>query len=160
LDRDGVINKRPPKGDWVKRWEEFEFLPGAIEAVRLLTEAGYELYMISNQAGIARGAMTEDALHDINNRMEAEFGRGGGKLKGIYYCPHNWDSPCECRKPRPGMFFQAALDHYIHLPDAIFIGDDERDKVAGDAAGVKTILMPSDGSLLEVVKSKILDSSI
>ncbi|MBI2048869.1 MAG: HAD-IIIA family hydrolase [Candidatus Liptonbacteria bacterium] len=158
LDRDGVINKRPPKGDWVKKWEEFEFLPGAVEAVKLLTEAGYEIYMISNQAGIARGAMTEDALHDINSRMEAEFNRGGGKLQGIYYCPHGWDSPCECRKPKPGMFFRAALDHYIDLPSAIFIGDDERDKVAGDAAGVKTILMPSDGNLLEVVKSKILDS--
>lgn len=157
LDRDGVINKRPPKGDWVKRWEEFEFLPGAREAMELLSAAGYEIYLISNQTGIARGAMSAETLTEIHSSMERELLKHGVRINAIYHCPHNWDSPCECRKPKPGMFFQAALDHHIDLPSAIFIGDDERDGVAGKAAGVPTIVLGTGESLLEIVKGKILN---
>lgn len=154
LDRDGVINKRPPKGDWVKSWKEFEFLPGAIEAMKLLVDRGYKIYIISNQAGIARGALTPEVLHhEIHGNMEGELSRHGVKIDAIYYCPHGWDSPCECRKPKPGMFFQAALDHHIDLPKAVFIGDDERDGMAGKAAGVPTIILKPGESLLEAVTS-------
>lgn len=156
LDRDGVINKRSPKGDWVKKWSEFKFLPDAIEAIKLLSESGYEIYVISNQAGVARGAMTEEDLRDINQKMISEIEKGGGHVTSFYFCPHNWDSPCLCRKPKPGMFFKAAIDHQIDLPSTVFIGDDERDSQAGEAAGVPTIRMESDSSLLDVVKSVLL----
>ena len=144
LDRDGIINVRPPKGDYVKKMEEFKFLPGAVEALQRLSKAGYEFYVISNQAGIARGFMTENDLAAIHQKMQKELARHGIAFSGIYYCPHGWDSLCECRKPKSGMLYQAAREHDIDLSRALFIGDDERDKEAGDAAGVKTILVPSD----------------
>jgi len=155
LDRDGVINKKPSKADYIKNWDEFEFLPGAMEALKLLTQNGYEIYIISNQAGIARGMMTKDDLKEIHEKMKKELENHGAKISGIYYCPHGWDEGCECRKPKPGMFFQAAREHHIDLTKTIFIGDDERDLQAGNAAGCKTILVTHNKSFLEIVKDLV-----
>ena len=141
LDRDGVINKKPPKAEYVKTWEEFEFLPGASDALYALTAKGYELYIISNQAGIARDAMTSDGLEDIHHRMRAELEKLGVTIAGIYVCPHGWDEGCECRKPKPGMLFQTAREHDIDLTRAVFIGDDERDGEAAAAAGCSYIMV-------------------
>jgi len=156
LDRDGVINKKMPKRDYVKKWEEFKFLPGALRAISKLTKSGYEIYIISNQAGIGRGIMSEGALFEIHKNMEEEIEKKGGKLSGIYYCHHNWNNNCLCRKPKPGMLFRAAIEYQIDLPSAVFIGDDERDIQAGKAAGCRAILMKSNSSLLNVINSLIL----
>ncbi len=153
LDRDGVVNKCMSKGDYVKSWSEFEFLPTALEAFKLLKDSGYEVYMISNQAGIGRGLMGEGDLFDIHKRMEQEIEAHGGKINQIYYCPHGRDESCLCRKPNPGMLFRAAIDHQIDLPSAVFVGDDERDVQTGVAAGCPTVLMEPNSSLLDVVKS-------
>lgn len=153
LDRDGVINKKPPKADYVKNWSEFEFLPGAIEAVKLLTKNHYDIYIITNQAGIARGLMSEQDLKIIHNNFQKQIKRCSAKVDGIYYCPHGFDEGCSCRKPKPGLFFQAARDHSLDLTKTIFIGDDGRDLQAGDAAGCKTILVTPDNNLLQIVKS-------
>jgi len=158
LDRDGVINKKPSKADYVKSWDEFKFLPGTIEAMSILTKNGYEIYIISNQAGIARGMMTEDDLKEIHKKMKNELRMRGARILDIYYCPHGWDERCECRKPKPGMFFQAAREHYLDLTKAVFIGDDERDLQAGNAAGCKTILVTPEKNLLKVVKSLVESS--
>ncbi|MCK4500535.1 D-glycero-beta-D-manno-heptose 1,7-bisphosphate 7-phosphatase [Candidatus Babeliales bacterium] len=158
LDRDGVINKKAPKAEYVKSWAEFEFLPGAIEAMRLLAQNNYKIFIISNQAGIARGAMTEQDLKNIHNNMEKELEKHNVKIERIYYCPHGWDEGCECRKPKPGMFFQAAREHDLDLSKSTFIGDDERDLQAGNAAGCRTILVDSELSLLKVVKEKIINA--
>jgi len=155
LDRDGVINKKPPKADYVKSWNEFEFLPGSVEAITLLTKKGYDIYIISNQAGIARGIMTENDLKEIHRNMVNELEKKEGKISDIYYCPHGWDEGCECRKPKPGMFFQAAKEHHIDLTKAVFIGDDERDVEAGETARVKTIPVTPNKSFLEIVKDLI-----
>jgi len=155
LDRDGVINKKPSKADYIKKWSEFEFLPGVIEALKILTQNGYEIYIISNQAGIARGMMTDNDLEEIHRNMVNGLEKKGGKVSDIYYCPHGWDEGCECRKPKPGMFFQSAREHYIDLTKAIFIGDDERDLQAGNAAGCKTILVRPNKSFLEIVKDLV-----
>ncbi len=155
LDRDGVINKKPPKADYVKNWDEFEFLPGAVESLKILTQNGYEIYIISNQAGIARGMMTEGDLKEIHEKMKKKLENHGAKVSGIYYCPHGWDEECECRKPKPGMFFQAAREYHIDLPKAVFIGDDERDLQAGNAADCPTILFNPENNLLKVVKSLV-----
>ena len=155
LDRDGVINKKAQKADYVKRWDEFEFLLGSTEAITLLTKNGYDIYIISNQAGIARKMMTEDNLKEIHEKMKNELRKHGARISDIYYCPHGWDEGCECRKPKPGMFFQAAREHHIDLTKAIFIGDDERDLQAGNAAGCKTTLVNSENNLLKVVRSLV-----
>ncbi|MDO8492259.1 MAG: HAD-IIIA family hydrolase, partial [bacterium] len=152
LDRDGVINKKPPKADYVKKWEEFEFLPGSTEAIRTLNENGYEIFIISNQPGIARGMMSREDLDFIHQNMIKELRGGGANIGDIYCCLHGWNDGCECRKPKPGLLFQAAREHHIDLTKAIFIGDDSRDIEAGIAAGCKTVLVSSNSSLLDVVK--------
>lgn len=153
LDRDGVINKRPPKADYVKRWEEFEFLPGSIEAIRLLNQRGFKIFVISNQSGIARGKLTQKNLDNIHKNMAKELRKNGAKIDGIYYCPHDWDEGCSCRKPKPGLLYRASQEHFIDLTKAIFIGDDERDKAAGESAGCRTILVNKQKSLLDIVNS-------
>jgi D-glycero-D-manno-heptose 1,7-bisphosphate phosphatase len=155
LDRDGVLNRRPPRAHYVRAWAEFEWLPGAPEALRLLKEAGYRVIVISNQAGIARGAMVEEDVLDIHRRMQADAVAHGGRLDAIYYCPHDWDSGCECRKPRPGMLFQAQRDFSLDLSCTPFIGDDERDAEAAEAAGCPSLLVSDQLGLLPLARSLI-----
>ena len=157
LDRDGVINKKAPKAEYVKSWSEFEFLPGAIEAMTLLAQNDYKIFIISNQAGIARGAMTEQDLKVIHGNMEKELKEHDVKIEKIYYCPHGWNDGCECRKPKPGMLFQAAREYDLDLSKCLFIGDDERDLQAGDAAGCNTLMVDVEASLLRVVQEKIIN---
>ncbi|OGY52170.1 MAG: hypothetical protein A3J59_03390 [Candidatus Buchananbacteria bacterium RIFCSPHIGHO2_02_FULL_56_16] len=160
LDRDGVINKKAPKADYVKRWAEFEFLPGAIEALQQLQQHGYELIIISNQAGVARKMMTEEDLETIHHHMKQTLAEQGVTVRAIYHCPHGWNDSCGCRKPKPGMFFQAAHDHAIDLTKTIFIGDDERDQAAGDAAGCQTLLVTSDRDLLSIVRNIVTNQPL
>lgn len=157
LDRDGVINKKAPKADYIKSWDEFEFLPGVLDGIKVLTQNNYQIYIISNQAGIARGMMTQENLTNIHRNMISEIEKNGGRIDDIYYCPHGWGDNCDCRKPKPGMFYQASREHHIDLSKSFFIGDDERDKLAGDKAGIKTFLVKSDGDFIDMF-SKILES--
>ena len=153
LDRDGVINRKPPEHDYVKTWSEFEFLPGAIEALKLLTQNGYDIYIVTNQRGIARGIIDEHDLNVIHEKLTEELKKHGARIKRIYYCPHGLDDGCGCRKPKPGMLFQAASENDFDLTRAIFIGDDERDLQAGDAAGCETVLVKQGKTLLDIVSS-------
>lgn len=152
LDRDGVLNTRPPRAQYVRGWSEWEWLPGAKEALRLLKEAGYRVVVVSNQAGVARGVMTEADVQAIHARLQAEVRQAGGEIAAVYYCPHGWDSPCECRKPKPGMLFQAQRDFHLDLSRTSFIGDDERDGQAAEAAGCPWIQVSDQRSLLNVVR--------
>jgi histidinol-phosphate phosphatase family protein len=150
LDRDGVLNKRPPRGHYVKTRDEFEWLPGAREALRLLKESEYRVIVVSNQAGIGRGLMTENDLVQIHERMKTETKQAGGEIEAIYYCPHNWDADCECRKPKPGLLFQAQRELNLDLSRIPFIGDDARDAQAAEAAGCPSILVSEKLSLLDI----------
>lgn len=153
LDRDGVINKKAAEGNYIRSWSAFEFLPGAIEAMRLLAQNGYDIYIVTNQRGIARGMMSEPDLEVIHERMREELERNGTTIKQIYYCPHGDGDGCDCRKPKPGMLFRAASDNDFDLTKAILIGDDQRDIEAGNAAGCKVIMVEPGKGLLEIVKS-------
>jgi D-glycero-D-manno-heptose 1,7-bisphosphate phosphatase len=155
LDRDGVLNERPPRAEYVRSWDEFRWVDGALEALRLLADADYRVIVVSNQAGIARGAMDEDDLAAVHERMKAEAADAGGRIDAIYFCPHGWDEGCECRKPRPGMLFQAQKDFSLDLSRTLFVGDDERDGEAADAAGCPFELV-SDRSLLDLTRSLIV----
>jgi histidinol-phosphate phosphatase family protein len=155
LDRDGVLNKEPPRAEYVRRWEEFEWLPGAREALRLLHSAGYRIIVVSNQAGIGRGRMSEGDLEKIHERMREEARAAGGQIDAIYYCPHDWDHGCECRKPNPGMLFQAQRDFHLDLSRTWFIGDDERDAEAAQRASCRSQLVPEHASLLSVVRGLV-----
>lgn len=155
LDRDGVINKKAGKADYIKNWSEFTFLPGSLEAIRILTESGYKIFIITNQPGIARKKMTKSDLDLIHKNMLREIKKSGGKIEKIYYCPHGWDQGCICRKPEPGMLLQASRENLIDLTKAVFIGDDERDKEAGEAALCKTILLRPTQNLLQIVEKMV-----
>jgi len=145
LDRDGVINRSPPEHDYVKRWEEFHFLPGVPEAIKKLNRAGFLTIVVSNQRGIARGLFTEEDLEDIHNRMLDELRSSGAHIDAIYHCPHDVDEGCGCRKPEPGMILRAAKDHDIDLACSFMVGDSTADVEAGRRAGVRTIYV-GDGS--------------
>ena len=151
LDRDGVINVRPPRAHYVRSWEEFEWLPQSIDAIKLLNDHGYIVALISNQSGIGQGLMTEEDLHEIHNLMQADLNKVGAKIDAIFYCPHGWDDGCLCRKPLPGMLYQAQRMFNLDLSKTWFIGDDERDSEAGKAAGCLTELVSETKSLINVV---------
>lgn len=155
LDRDGVLNKKPPRAQYVRSWSEFEWLPGAIEALRLLKRAGYKVIVVTNQAGIARGMMTEAGLLSLHERMQAELNAAGAAVDAIYYCPHGWDEGCACRKPRAGLLLKAQREHHLDLSKTVFIGDDERDSEAGAAAGCRTFLVSPEFPLLRCVRQHI-----
>jgi D-glycero-D-manno-heptose 1,7-bisphosphate phosphatase len=152
LDRDGVLNVRPPKAEYVRQPEDFRWLPGARDALRLLTEAGYRIIVVSNQAGIARGLMTEGQLEAVHDRMRTEARESGGRVDAVYYCPHGWDDGCDCRKPKPGMLFQAQREHHLDLTHTVFIGDDERDEAAAEAAGSPFAYASEEVPLLNVIR--------
>jgi len=135
IDRDGVLNKKMPRAQYVCSWEDWRWLDGAKSAIQMFKEAGYKIIIISNQAGIARGAMTGEDLENIHKRMIAEVEDAGGCINAIYYCPHDWDEGCECRKPKPEMLFQAQRDFHLDLGRTTFIGDDKRDGMTAEAAG-------------------------
>jgi D-glycero-D-manno-heptose 1,7-bisphosphate phosphatase len=155
LDRDGVLNKRPPSANYVSSWSEFEWLPGAKTALRLLRENGFRVIVVSNQAGVARGAMTERDLGDIHDRMQREVEASGGHLDAIYYCPHDWDAGCECRKPKPGMLFQAQREFDLNLSRTWFIGDDDRDEQAAETAGCRFVGVSDRKPILDCVQAMI-----
>ena len=159
LDRDGVLNARPPRAEYIRHPDEFVWLPGALEGLRLLTDAGYRLLVISNQAGVARGAMTEADLMAVDERMLADARAAGGNIDGAYYCRHDWDAGCECRKPLPGMLFQAQREHHLDLSRTPYIGDDDRDGEAAAAAGSPFIQVTDDRSLLTIARSIISEVS-
>jgi len=155
LDRDGVLNRKPPRAHYVRSWNDFAWLPGAQTALRQLNESGYRVIVVSNQAGIARGAMTEAALSDIHQRMKREAWLAGGEIEAIYYCAHDWDAGCDCRKPSPGMLFQAQRDLHLDLSRTLFIGDDERDSEAADRAGCLFLQVSEEKPLIECVQSLV-----
>ena len=141
LDRDGVINKDPGFGDYIKSWKEFQFLPGAINAIKRLNEKGYEIFVISNQAGVGKGLYSQGALDEITRNMLKEIESGGGRIRSITYCTHRSDARCDCRKPKTGMIKKATKGLRIDFGNTYFIGDSRLDIAAGKNMGCKTILL-------------------
>lgn len=150
LDRDGVINV---DHGYVHRWEDFHFVPGAIEAMRRLRDAGYALVVVTNQAGVARGYYTEDDVLRLGERLRAHLSEQGIELDAIEYCPHLPEGPvaayacvCDCRKPAPGMILRAAARLGLDLPASLMFGDKPSDLQAARAAGVgRYALLATDG---------------
>ena len=124
LDRDGTINVDK---NYLYKIEDFEFLPGAVEALQLLQSSGYLLIIITNQSGIARGYFTENDFLRLNDFMLNELERLGVHISKSYYCPHGPDSKCNCRKPKTGLFEQAAKEYDIDLSKSFAVGDKLRD---------------------------------
>lgn len=157
IDRDGVINVKPPKAEYVTSVEHFEFIPESIEAMRVLSQHGFCFIVVSNQAGIARGVLSELQLDAIHSHMLARLTSKGIEITDVYVCPHHWDDGCTCRKPQPGMLIQAAIDHRLRLQQVVFVGDDVRDAEAALAAGC-TPLLVGDGARADSLYPSLLDA--
>lgn len=149
LDRDGTINKYV---GFLRNIDDFELLPGVVDAIKEINASGYLAILVTNQPVIARGEVSFEELEVIHNKMETLLGQEGAYLDAIYYCPHHPHSgyagerpeykvDCTCRKPKPGMLFQAAKEFNIDLSQSWMIGDSENDVKAGQAAGCKTVLI-------------------
>ena len=138
LDRDGVINV---DHQYVSKIENFEFIPKTIEALKKASESDYRLIIITNQSGIGRGYYTLEDYKKLERYMLNEFKKESIKILEVFFCPHNYDGNCECRKPKT-KFFREAKDRFnIDLDQSFMIGDKTADIKAGHDAGCKTILV-------------------
>jgi D-glycero-D-manno-heptose 1,7-bisphosphate phosphatase len=144
LDRDGVLNRKPPEGAYVTDWSQFQWLPGAVEAIARMNRAGMTVIVVSNQRGIALGLYSEAGLELIFSNMRAHLARHGARLDAIYYCPHDVGQ-CQCRKPDIGLFEQAWKDFPRATADnSAVIGDSLSDIQAGNRLGMKTIFIEGE----------------
>jgi D-glycero-D-manno-heptose 1,7-bisphosphate phosphatase len=150
LDRDGVINRKAPEGEYITRWEDFQFLPGVAEGIALLNRAGFAVIVVSNQRCVAKGLLSIAELELIHQRMVEQLAASQAFLTGIYYCPHDNHLSCSCRKPAPGMLLQAAREHSIDLANSWMVGDSDIDMRAGKTAGCRTLRIIHNGTLPQV----------
>jgi D-glycero-D-manno-heptose 1,7-bisphosphate phosphatase len=135
LDRDGVINQPALPGEYIRTWEEFKFLPSIADWIRLFNALDLLVIVITNQRGVALGLMSEHALEDIHSRMVAELAHLGARVDDVFYCAHA-KNECNCRKPQPGLIFQAQEKWDIDLQHSLFLGDSPSDQQAAFQGGV------------------------
>lgn len=148
LDRDGVINRESSK--FIRSPEEWLPLPGSIKAIADLTSAGFSVIVATNQSGVGRGLFTAEALAAIHARMIDAIESGGGRLSGIFYCPHCPEDNCECRKPRPGLMRQIENHFGTALRGQPVVGDSHRDLVAAWTVDARAILVRTgNGAITE-----------
>lgn len=145
IDRDGTINHEK---QYVNRIEDFELIPGSLEALKLLTKHEIKIYIITNQAGIAKGYFTLDQFHDLTNQMLNSFKNEGIKIEKVLYCPHHPDGTapeytkdCLCRKPNTKLIEDIMETNKFTVDEIILIGDKNTDIEAGRRLGIKTYLV-------------------
>ena len=143
LDRDGVIIQN--RENYVRSWKDVEFLPSSLQALKQLSQTSYKIIIITNQSAIGRGIITMEQAEAINQRIIEEITDAGGRVDGLFICPHTPDDHCFCRKPLPGLILQAADALSIDLPSSAMIGDALTDIQAGSAAGIKTLILVKTG---------------
>ena len=152
LDRDGVINE---DYGYVHKWKDFKFCDGALEGLKLLKSLDYLLIIITNQSGIDRGFFTEFEYKKLTEKYTKKLSRNGLNIDAVYHCPHHpyYSKPifkdCNCRKPKPGMIFNAVKEFNINLKSSIIIGDSERDIQAGKNAGIRQRFLISNQQILK-----------
>lgn len=149
IDRDGVINEEL---DYVHRIDDFHILPGVVDGLKLLRQHGFELVVVTNQAGIGRGLYTEAEYQQLNVHMQAQLAGAGAPLAAVYHCPHHptagtgrYRIDCNCRKPQPGMLLRAAQELNLDLSRSVIVGDKQSDLEAGRAAGVQACVLVESG---------------
>ena len=148
LDRDGVINRRPVD-DYVKNWDEFEFLPGVLGAIKKLSGIFGKIIVVTNQQGIGKGLMTIEGLANIHQKMISEIEKYGGRVDAVYFCPNLKGEDENCRKPGTAMAELAKKDFpEIYLEKSIIAGDMESDMIFGRNAGMKTVFINTNKIIL------------
>ena len=144
LDRDGVINRKMPEGQYVTGWEHFHLLPGVPEAIAALNRKGLRVLVVTNQRGVALGLYTSADVEAIHAGLQSVLAESGAHVDGFYFCPHD-KRQCNCRKPGPGLFEQAKADFPEITPEtSVIIGDSLSDIEFGHNLGMKTIFIEGD----------------
>ena len=158
LDRDGNINVEK---DYLHKIEEFEFIDGAREAIKIFNDLDYLVVVVTNQSGVARGYYDEKSVKTLHDYLQKEVEKIGGHVDGFYYCPHHPENGigkyklnCNCRKPEPGMFIKAQKDLDIDFSSSIMVGDKISDIKAGTNLGMRSILVKTGHGLEEEKKLK------
>jgi D-glycero-D-manno-heptose 1,7-bisphosphate phosphatase len=141
LDRDGVINKN--REDYVKSWDEVEFLPGVLSALKELAGSDFMIFVLTNQSAVGRGLLSIATLEEMHRQMKTVITGQGGRIDGFYYCPHRPDEKCTCRKPAPGLLLTASSEHGLQLEKSYFVGDARSDMEAAVNAGCQPVLVMS-----------------
>lgn len=155
LDRDGVINVQLEKG--VRSPEKWEPIPGSLEAIAKLNQAGYQIAVATNQSGIARGVLDLGTLFAIHRKMHESTVKAGGYIDTTVFCPHSDINQCDCRKPMPGMLYKISERLGVDLHGVYVVGDSLRDLQAAMAAGAKPILVKTGRGLETLESNKGLD---
>ncbi len=146
LDRDGVINYDSEQ--FIKTPEEWRPIPGSLEAIASLNQAGFRVVVASNQSGVGRGLLDMATLNAIHAKMHAMLARVGGRIEAVFFCPHAADSRCACRKPKPGLLLEIGLRYHVDLVGVPVIGDSLRDLQAARAVGAAPILVRTGKGML------------
>ncbi len=150
LDRDGVINRN--SSDYIKSWAEFKFIPGSIDAIKLLNLNGFVVIIITNQSVINRNMVSLDGLEYIHSMMKSAFKSGGGEIKDIFYCPHIPEDRCDCRKPEPGLIYRAQKTYHIDLANSVMVGDSVKDIMCARNAGCGHGILVKTGNGVDAEK--------
>ncbi len=143
LDRDGVIIEN--RANYVRSWADVVFLPNAFSSLQRISDKDIKIVIVTNQSGIGRGLIEPSTAEAINSQLVSEIQRRGGRIDGIYMCPHKPADQCDCRKPEPGLLQKAALELKIDLSQSIMIGDALTDLQAGHQAGVSQVALVRTG---------------
>ncbi len=145
LDRDGVINIDSP--DYIKSSDEWRPIPGSIEAIKLLCDLGYKVYVATNQAGLARGLFTQTDLDGMHNKVITLVSSAGGAVEAIMFCPHHPDEQCDCRKPQPGLLEQIEVHSGESMQGQFFVGDSLKDiQAAKSIAATPVLVLTGNGN--------------
>ena len=158
LDRDGVINHN--RRDYVRRWDQFEFLPGALEALRDLARKDLPVLVVSNQSAVGRGLMSSWDLEEINTRMLELVTAAGGRIDGAYYCPHAPEAGCACRKPAPGLLLEAMQRFGVDPGRSCLVGDGVADMLVAREVGIPSILVLTGRGQETLVDPRLRDCPI
>ena len=143
IDRDGTMNEKARRGEYITNWNQFKWVPETREALIKLAAVGFKFIVITNQAGIARKMLDPEALEDIHQKMIADLAGVGVEVLKVYMCPDHWDDNSFMRKPAPGMFFQVAKEFNLRMDHCLYVGDDERDCQAAANAGCGMVYLTS-----------------
>jgi D-glycero-D-manno-heptose 1,7-bisphosphate phosphatase len=155
LDRDGVINE--DSDAFIKCPEEWVPIPGSLEAIARFNQAGYQVMVASNQSGIARGLFDMDMLMRIHEKMHHQLSLVGGNIDAVFFCPHGPDDECDCRKPKPGLFYQIHHRTNTPLDQVPAVGDSLRDLQAAQSAGAKPVLVKTGKGIRTLDKGEGLE---
>ena len=154
LDRDGVINE--DSDDYIKSPEEWRPIPGSLQAMARLTQAGYRIVVATNQSGLARGLFDRKTLQRIHDKMNLAVASVGGKIEAIFFCPHRPEDHCDCRKPKPGLLRDIAARFQTDLAGVPVVGDSLRDVQAAQAVGARPILVRTGKGAMTVAQNPSL----